>query len=398
MPRQQRIPSYRLHKPSGLAVVTLAGEDHYLGTHGTPESRESYDRKVAEWLAGGRMQPRELAACPTVAEVLDAYWVHAQAYYVKDGQPTSQQDRIERSLDAVRTIYGSTPAREFGPQRLKAVRASLVEASLCRRQVNQRVDCIRLAWKWAVAEELVPPDAHHALMAVERLRKGRTEAPDHPPVKPADPAAVEGALLKLPPVLASVVRFQLLTAARPGEALQLRACDLDRSGPVWLYRPRTWKTQHRDEQKRPRVLFVGPRCQAEIGEWLELAARRGPESHVFCPAVSMRLFREQQRRDRETPVQPSQQRRKKPKAQLLKQPGESYATQTYGHAVKRACKLAKVAHWHPHQLRHNAATLLAEQFGWETARIVLGHADVDMTREYAEEDIRRACAAMAKAG
>jgi hypothetical protein len=47
----QIIPSYRLHKPSGRAVVTLSGRDHYLGAHGSPESRREYDRLVAGWLA-----------------------------------------------------------------------------------------------------------------------------------------------------------------------------------------------------------------------------------------------------------------------------------------------------------------------------------------------------------
>ena len=32
-------PSYRLHKPSGQAVVTLANRDYYLGRYETPESR-----------------------------------------------------------------------------------------------------------------------------------------------------------------------------------------------------------------------------------------------------------------------------------------------------------------------------------------------------------------------
>ena len=47
-------PSYRLHKPSGQAVVTLSGKDHYLGRFGSPESRDAYDRLLAEWLANSR--------------------------------------------------------------------------------------------------------------------------------------------------------------------------------------------------------------------------------------------------------------------------------------------------------------------------------------------------------
>ena len=43
MPKLKRKPpSYRLHKPSGQAVVTLSGKDHYLGLYGSPESTEKY--------------------------------------------------------------------------------------------------------------------------------------------------------------------------------------------------------------------------------------------------------------------------------------------------------------------------------------------------------------------
>ena len=41
MPRikRPRTPSYRRHKPSGQAVVTLNGKDYYLGKNGAKASR-----------------------------------------------------------------------------------------------------------------------------------------------------------------------------------------------------------------------------------------------------------------------------------------------------------------------------------------------------------------------
>ena len=33
--KTRRIPAYRLHKPTGQAVVRLESRDHYLGRHGT---------------------------------------------------------------------------------------------------------------------------------------------------------------------------------------------------------------------------------------------------------------------------------------------------------------------------------------------------------------------------
>jgi hypothetical protein len=53
MPRLVKaLPSYRKHRSSGQAVVTLNGRDIYLGTHGTQASRIEYDRLTGEWLAG----------------------------------------------------------------------------------------------------------------------------------------------------------------------------------------------------------------------------------------------------------------------------------------------------------------------------------------------------------
>ncbi len=42
--------------------------------------------------------------------------------------------------------------------------------------------------------------------------------------------------------------------------------------------------------------------------------------------------------------------------------------------------------WHPHQLRHNAATDLRRQFGIEATRVVLGHASAVTSEIYAEMD------------
>ena len=45
-----RIPSYRHHKPSGKAVVTLGGRDYYLGPWNAKASCTEYQRLVGEYL------------------------------------------------------------------------------------------------------------------------------------------------------------------------------------------------------------------------------------------------------------------------------------------------------------------------------------------------------------
>ena len=61
-------------------------------------------------------------------------------------------------------------------------------------------------------------------------------------------------------------------------------------------------------------------------------------------------------------------------------------------------KCKALQHWHPHQLRHNAATILRKEFGLETAQILLGHRKADITQIYVERDLNRALEIAAKIG
>ena len=108
-----RVPSYRRHKPSGQAVVTLAGKDHYLGRYGTRASRAEYDRLTGEWLAGGRCLAPEDGI--TVAELARAHWYFAKGYYRKDGQPTGSLHRVKTALRILRSRYAHTLVARFGP-------------------------------------------------------------------------------------------------------------------------------------------------------------------------------------------------------------------------------------------------------------------------------------------
>ena len=67
-----KVPSYRLHKQSGRAIVTLNGRDCLLGKFGTPESQAEYNRLIAEWIAGGRQSPSTRSQA-SVSEVLTSY-------------------------------------------------------------------------------------------------------------------------------------------------------------------------------------------------------------------------------------------------------------------------------------------------------------------------------------
>jgi hypothetical protein len=116
-----RTPAYRLHRPSGQAVVTLSSRDFYLGRHGSPKSRAEYDRLVAEWLANGRRFPSsshpstDASAGPSINEVILGYIIFAEAYYTKNGVPTSEVRYIKLALRPLRQLYGPKDARELLP-------------------------------------------------------------------------------------------------------------------------------------------------------------------------------------------------------------------------------------------------------------------------------------------
>ncbi len=113
MPKSHRPPSYRLHKARNCAVVTIDGRNHYLGPYGSPESHDRYARLIAEWRARHPL-PKSGRGLPSPAlsvnELILAYFRHAQAYYVKDGRPTSEQDNIRQALRFLRPHYGTTLA------------------------------------------------------------------------------------------------------------------------------------------------------------------------------------------------------------------------------------------------------------------------------------------------
>ncbi len=215
-----RVPSLVQHKPSGRACVRIAGRDIWLGKWGSPQAEERYRRVVAEYLAHGRLPAASATAGssdgPLVNELILAYGRHAKGYYRKDGKETSQLGLIKGVLRLLREHYGLTPTAEFDAARLEAIREMLVRSGLTRTGVNRRIDSMRRAFKWGLTKKLVPAAVFQELAAVEGLKKGRTEAPDPPPVRPVPEADLAATLPHLPPVVRDMVLLQLLCGARPG--------------------------------------------------------------------------------------------------------------------------------------------------------------------------------------
>ena len=385
-----RTPSYRLHRPTGRAVVTIAGRDVYLGRHGTAESKAEYDRIIAEWLAGGRGRAARAAADLTVAELMVAYLEFAAGYYRDpDGNPSRELGNVKEALCPLRRLYGHTRAADFGPLALKAVRQTLVEAKLSRSTINHRTGVVKRLFKWAAANELVPPSVHHGLMAVDGLRAGRSAAREPEPVRPVPDAHVAAVLPFLTAPVRAMVEVQALCGARPGEVARMRGYDVDRSGEVWVYRPARHKTQGAG---KGRAIPLGPRAQAVLAPWL----RDDPAAYMFSPAEGVALRNAEKRAARKSKVPPSQAARRK--ARPRRGPGERFDKDAYRIAIARACDRAGVPRWHPHQLRHAVATKVRASYGLEAAQTLLGHAKADVTQIYAERDLAKAVEVMREVG
>lgn len=422
-PATSRVPSYRRHKPTGHAVVTINGRDIYLGKWNSAASKGEYDRLIAEFLANGRRLQSDADA--TVVEVLNAYRKFAENYYRKDGRVTSEYGCILESLKIVRELYGRKIANDFGPLALKAVRERMVDKGWSRGHINKSIGRIRRCFKWAVENELVRRDMYHGLMAVSGLRKGRSEAREPDPVMPVDDATVQATLPHLTPIVADMIRFQRITGCRPQDVCNLRPCDVDTSGEVWLYRPSTHKTEHHG---RERVIPIGPKGQDILRPYL----LREKETHCFRPVDSERKRREELHASRSTSIscgnRPGTNCKRKPKRSA----GEQYTAASYRRAIHRACDLAfpppeplsqrdgetksqsldrltdkqraelgkwqSDHRWSPNRLRHSAGTEIRKRFGLEAAQVILGHASADVTQVYAERDLQKAVEIMREVG
>jgi hypothetical protein len=82
MPRTKGIPAYCLHKPTGQARVRIDGKDHYLGPHGSEESKRKYEqfvRKLITDRAKDELRARfEIATDLTISELVACYLQHAK--------------------------------------------------------------------------------------------------------------------------------------------------------------------------------------------------------------------------------------------------------------------------------------------------------------------------------
>jgi len=406
MTTTQTLPRLREHKASGRAVVTLSDRatgkrrDFYLGGYGTPDAHVAYAELLARWQARGRtlehvkpdlVQARPSAAC--VAELCRDYAQHIDA---KGGISETHKACMKRSIRIARQTCGALPVAEFGPLALQDIRKAMLAVRFgekggkrwTRSLVNRRVRHVVRMFKWAVAHERAPIALPAALACVEPLRPGEFDTPEGRTVKPVPAAHVDSIREHVSSVVWAMIQVQRYSAARAGEVCAMRPADLDVTGKVWLYRPRSHKNAKRGHG---RVIYLGGKAQETVAP---LLVGRALDSYLFDPRESVReraqANAEQggKRRENQTPDVRKTGRRVQ----------GCYTTTTYQRAITRACEAADVPHWTSHQLRHLAATNARKAFGAEAALLVLGDKSTRLVDVYAEKDHERAQEVIAKIG
>jgi integrase len=399
MARRRSRPSYRLHKQSGQAIVTLPApdgsrRDYLLGPHDSEESHQEYERLLREWRLGARRLPEPLPGDLTIAELMAAFWDHAVAHYRRpDGSQTSEVGNFKLAFRPLKAMYAHTSAAQFGPLALRAVRDKMIEDGAARKTINKWVNRIRHVFKWGASLELVPAEVHNRLTKVAPLDPGRSAARETEPVKPVPDEHVDPILPFLRPQTRAIVELMRLTGMRPGEAVQVRAADLDRTGAVWLYRPEQHKKRWRGMD---RVVPIGPRGQAILAPFL---LTRDPAAFVFSPREAMRALWDEQRNRRQTKLYAYQEKgRAARQAAKLEAVTESYTVGQLDLAIARACKRAGVPHWSANQLRHLHGTRVRKLYGLEAAQVALGHERADVTQINAERNHELAAKVAAEVG
>jgi integrase len=400
-------PTYRKHRSTGRAVVSVYRADGSRteillpGKYGSKQSKREYELLLTKLRAHEGKLPAEHQQDLTIAELVERFMAHAEAYYV-DPATKAQTSEVWALAAAYRPLvrlFASELASAFGPLALQDVRNAMIAGSwmtdderkewtkqgrklgLARTTCNDQINRVKLLFRWGASMELVPASVVHGLATVAGLRRGRSAARETERVTPVSAVIIDDTLPHLPPVIRDMVELLLLTGMRCGELCIMRACDLDMSGETWLYRPEWHKGLWRDKE---RVIAFGPRAQAIIRKYLGTKL----DAYLFRPSAQHEAMSAAKRAARKTPVQPSQRNRRKPGAH--RRPGERFKVSAVNRAIRRACERAGIDRWPVHQLRHSASLTFSREMGLESARAALGHSSVHMTAMYSGRDLEAA--------
>lgn len=379
MPKTITPPKYARYRGK-FARVSIRGRVIHLGLYDSDEAKAKYKRLIAEWAAGQEPESNDVEGT-TVAELLEAYRNWAEHFY--GDEPRGRYRNLLPTIRAARELFADTLVEQFTPKRLKTLRQAFIDSGNVRSLVNAKTRNVARIFRWGVSEELVPATVALALSMLEPLKLGRSGVREGHRVLPVAPSTVEATLSELTPIVADMVRVQMLLGCRPGELCRMTPGQIDRTGDVWRYTPTRHKTQIHG---KTRTVFVGPRCQAILRPYL----LRGADTPCFSPIEAYQQNLAMRRERRVTPENEGNRPHGARKA--IKELHDRYDSQSYARAIKRAVQRLnrgredgdKLQAWSPNQLRHLKATEVRKLFGLDGVQAALGHSHARVSEIYAE--------------
>lgn len=323
-------------------------------------------RKMAEdaaaryWEEHTRQTRQHEPQGATVAGLCAAWADHCREYY-KDSSTV-----VNAVIDVrmFRDLFGSAAVSELTHADMLKLRDALVRSGVSRSTVNTRLWRVKFMLAWALDEALISATVKAELTQVKGVKRGRSAAPERPPVRPVDDATVEKTVAKMMPSTADMVRVHRLTGMRPCELCAMTWELIDTSRTPWIYRvPRNAnKNDWRGELGQPRAVCIGPKARA-------ILERHRGEGAVFSPKRAMEEYLKARRAERKTPFYG----KASPDAHVPRKLGERWTTDSYTGTIAAACRKAGITPWGANRLRHAFGTEVRRAFGLEAARAVLGH-------------------------
>lgn len=366
-------PPHIHHHKSGRDRIRVGETDYWLGPTGSEEAKKEYARLVVELAKEDGAPVPKKAGWPTLAELAreflkeqaptysakeQGHYRHAVAVLLRGGRAGVHTDAFGvAELTQVRDDMLKAKKRTTFASRKEGAAPEKVGWS--RNHINRQITRIRTLWRWAEERGRAPKGSWNHLRTLRCIPRHDHKVRHTKKVVPAYREHLDRFLPRIRSwAVRSMLELQCVTGMRSGEVRQMRPLEIDRSGDIWLYRPRQHKNAWRDQE---RVIPLGPEAQKILEPWLEV---KKPRDLLF-----------------------------------LTRGGVGFSSEAYGLAASRAARKVGFDWFRPYCLRHGAKQRLTREHGLDAARAILGQKHIGTTNDYgdaldltlATEVARKAC-------
>lgn len=365
------------------------GANHTLRTDRPRKMAE--DAAARYWEEHTRQITRHETKGATVADLCALWANHCREYY----KGSSTAVNSVRDVRLFRDLYGNASLAELTHADMLQFRDALIRSGISRTTVNTRLWRVKYMLAWALDEALIPAMVKAELTQVRSIKRGRSAAKEHAPVRPVDDATIAATIEHMMPNTADMVRVHRLTGMRPCELCALKWSLIDTSQTPWIYRvpAEVNKNEWRGELGQPRVVCIGPKAR-------EILERHKNGDVPFSPVLAFGEYLEARRAARVTPFYG----KAKNAPHIPRVLGECWTPCAYTRTIRAACIRAGITPWGANRLRHAFGTEIRRAFGLDAAKAVLGHTgggcvtDIYTYDAMAEEMIRKASPAVEALG